>query len=55
MLKLLSSFWNDIVCKHEFEFVENIYGDAIIHVGGDRSWWQCKKCGNWTTKPELKN
>ncbi|MBQ9317006.1 MAG: hypothetical protein IJ203_09300 [Atopobiaceae bacterium] len=34
-----------LLCKHEYEFVRNIYGDEVNHVGGCRSWWRCKKCG----------
>lgn len=34
-----------LFCKHDYEFVRNIYGDEINHVGGARSWWRCKKCG----------
>lgn len=34
-----------IFCRHEYEFVRNIYGDEINHVGGRRSWWRCPKCG----------
>ena len=33
-----------LLCKHEYEFVRNIYGDEINHVSGARSWWLCKKC-----------
>jgi len=32
-------------CKHEYEFVRNIYGDEINWCGGYRSEWRCKKCG----------
>ena len=35
-----------LFCHHEWEFERNIYdGDEIERVGGDRSWWRCKKCG----------
>ena len=36
-------FWKR--CKHEYEFVRNIYGDEINWCGGYRSVWRCKKCG----------
>ena len=26
-----------LFCKHEYEFIRNIYGDEINHVGGARS------------------
>ena len=42
-----------IFCRHELEFVRNIYGDEINLVGGRRSWWRCKKCGRWIAKPHL--
>lgn len=35
-------------CRHEWEFVRNIYGDEINHVGGKRSMWRCVKCGKVT-------
>lgn len=38
-------FVKRLLCSHEYEFVRNIYGDEINHVGGARSWWRCKKCG----------
>lgn len=41
-------FIKRLFCKHEYEFVRNIYGDEINMVGGRRSWWRCKKCGKWT-------
>ena len=34
-----------LFCRHEYEFVRNIYGDEIVHAGYNRSWWRCKKCG----------
>lgn len=41
-------FIKRLFCKHEYEFVRNIYGDEINMVNGRRSWWRCKKCGKWT-------
>lgn len=34
-----------LFCKHDYEFVRNIYGDAIRYLGWKRSEWKCKKCG----------
>lgn len=34
-----------LLCRHEFEFIRNIYGDEIIDRGGDRSIWRCQHCG----------
>jgi hypothetical protein len=42
-----------LLCKHDFEFVRNIYGDEINHVGGRRSWWRCRKCGKWIACDKL--
>ncbi len=53
MFVLLKQFYNSFFCKHDLIFDENIYGDQINNVGGHRSWWRCKKCGNYVTKPEL--
>ena len=33
------------VCRHEYEFVRNIYGDEINLAARCRSMWRCKKCG----------
>lgn len=42
-----------LFCHHEWEFERNIYGDEINYVGGDRSWWVCKKCGKHRHEPHL--
>lgn len=42
-----------LLCKHEYEFERNIYGDEINHVGGNRSWWVCKRCGKHVLDPHL--
>lgn len=42
-----------LFCRHEYEFVRNIYGDEIIHAGYNRSWWRCKKCGKRALDPHL--
>lgn len=34
-----------LACKHEWEFVRNIYGDEINLYGGRRSVWRCGRCG----------
>lgn len=34
-----------LLCRHDFEFVRNIYGDEIIERGWKRSLWRCKHCG----------
>lgn len=42
------------LCRHEYVFVRNIYGDEIIHTGRfKRSWWKCKKCGVFESRPNL--
>lgn len=46
-------FIKRLLCHHEYEFVRNIYGDEINHVGGNRSWWRCRKCGKWVLDPHL--
>lgn len=40
-------------CKHEWQFVCNIYGDEIIRVGYKRSVWQCSKCGKLRYRNKL--
>ena len=42
-----------LFCKHDYEFVRNIYGDEIIAAGYRRSWWRCKKCGKMALDPHL--
>lgn len=42
-----------LLCKHEYEFVRNIYGDEINHSGGMRSLWKCPKCGRTFLDPHL--
>lgn len=34
-----------LFCKHEYEFLCNIYGDEVIWCNWHRSVWRCKKCG----------
>lgn len=42
-----------LLCHHEYEFYENIYGDQINLAGGKRSLWRCRKCGWMKAKREL--
>ena len=42
-----------LLCRHEWEFVRNIYGDEINLAGGRRSWWRCKRCGKRVLNPHL--
>ena len=42
-----------ILCKHEYAFIRNIYGDEINMAGGKRSWWRCRKCGKWKLRSQL--
>ena len=48
-------FIKQLLCNHEYEFVRNIYGDEINHLGGKRSEYRCKKCGKITYKYTYKN
>jgi len=41
-----------LFCKHDYEFNSTIYGDMIIHMGGNRSIWKCSKCGRYTQRKE---
>jgi hypothetical protein len=41
-----------LMCRHEFCFARNIYGDEINIVNA-RSWWACARCGKWQTRREL--
>ena len=42
-----------ILCKHDYVFVRNIYGDEINAAGGKRSWWRCRKCGKRKLRSQL--
>lgn len=42
-----------LLCKHEYEFLRNIYGDEINAAGGKRSWWRCRKCGKMQLREEF--
>ena len=43
----IRKIFNKIRCKHDYQFVRNIYGDEINQCGGYRSIWQCSKCGRY--------
>lgn len=43
-----------IFCKHDYEFVRNIYGDEINNGAGKRSEWRCRKCGKTIYKNEIR-
>lgn len=49
------NWFKRLFCKHEYEFVRNIYGDEINQLDGKRSEWKCKKCGNIKYRDELYN
>jgi len=42
-----------LLCRHEFVFGRNLYGDEIIHWGWKRSIWRCSKCGKIVARDEL--
>ena len=42
-----------LFCKHNYEFVRNIYGDEIRLLGWKRSVWKCSKCGKIKLKDNL--
>ena len=48
---LLLGFW---LCRHDWQWQNNIYGDCINYSGGMRSTWQCSKCGRRQHRPYLK-
>lgn len=35
------------LCKHNYIWDSNIYGDWIIHCSYNRSIWKCDKCGKY--------
>lgn len=47
------SILKHLLCRHEWQFERNIYGDEINAVGGYRSWWRCPKCGKRCLSPNL--
>lgn len=46
-------FFKRLFCRHDLEFVRNIYGDEIIEWGWKRSIWKCKHCGKIAPKDSL--
>ena len=36
-----------LVCAHEYELKNTLYGDRINAANGKRFEHQCKKCGAW--------
>lgn len=49
-------FWRGaslLPCKHNMQFVRNIYGDEIIERGWKRSLWRCHKCGKLKAMEDL--
>ena len=50
---LIIDFIKSWFCKHEYEFISNIYGDEINWCGGYRSLWKCKKCGKRQWREQL--
>ena len=42
------------LCKHDYLWVRNVYGDEIYMTGKfKRSWWKCNKCGKWQSREQL--
>lgn len=42
-----------LLCRHDYQFERNIYGDEINAASGKRSWWRCSKCGKHQLRPHL--
>ena len=55
IFRILLEIYKSILCKHDFEFVRNIYGDQIRYNSWNRSMWKCKKCGKLKYKQNLFN
>lgn len=54
MINKIKEFIKRQRCKHkDLEFIDNIYGDEIIRMGGNRSIWKCKGCGKVIFKKYL--
>jgi len=47
------NWFKKLYCEHEYEFVRNIHGEEINHMGGKRSIWKCNKCGKLQYRKEL--
>ena len=52
---MIKKLIKQLLCKHEYHFARNIYGDEINYCGGHRSWWRCKKCGKLQGRDYLYN
>ena len=49
------AWFKRLVCKHDLShWVTNLYGDSIPY-NGNRSVWQCVKCGAVKTQPSLRS
>lgn len=48
------NFIKQIFCSHNYVFKQNIYGDEINNHNGNRSIWQCSKCGKIIYKKDQK-
>lgn len=46
-------FLKRLFCRHDLEFVRNIYGDEINEWGWKRSIWRCKHCSKLIGRNEL--
>lgn len=47
------NFLQRLFCRHNFEFVRNLYGDQIIGWGYKRSVWKCSHCGKQQGRDKL--
>lgn len=47
------NFLRRLFCRHNFEFVRNLYGDQIIGWGYKRSVWKCSHCGKLQGRDDL--
>lgn len=45
--------WLGWPCKHDYQFLHNLYGDQIIAYGWKRSLWKCSKCRKVTARDAL--
>lgn len=44
MREAMFKFIKQLFCKHNYQWVRNIYGDEIIDTDYYRSIWECPKC-----------
>jgi hypothetical protein len=44
-MRLIRYWLKALFCRHEYKWVWNFYGDAIIAHNWKRSRWDCRKCG----------